>query len=69
MAASARSSAASALQDFIHNLRDHAGLLAHMPFDQGTFQEQYEILLAIPKAILFGTLKRNKAVQGGKPLV
>jgi hypothetical protein len=66
MASSAGS--ASTLHELVRTLGDRADMLDYLPFNSVTFQEQYEIPLAIPKAILFGTLKR-KAIQGGKPLV
>ncbi|KAF2024458.1 hypothetical protein EK21DRAFT_117776 [Setomelanomma holmii] len=55
--------ATTALQKLIASLGDRAELLDHLPFENVTFQAQGEIPLALPKAILFGTLKRKGPIS------
>jgi hypothetical protein len=60
--------AAVALQRLKESLGDRAELLDYLPFDKVKFQDQGEIPLATPKAILFGTLKCKGRIDQ-KPLV
>jgi hypothetical protein len=55
--------AAVALQRLKESLGDRAELLDYLPLDKVTFQDQGELPLATPKAILFGTLKCKRPID------
>ncbi|KAH7074488.1 hypothetical protein BKA63DRAFT_443553 [Paraphoma chrysanthemicola] len=59
---------AAALRELTGSLGDRAELLDLLPIDKVEFMEQGEIPLAVPKAILFGMVKRKRP-DGERPLV